>query len=107
MVPPLSAVWIPGGMPHSSRVTSNAQICFLFVESRVAKMPTECCILSISSLVREMIQHLADLMRAHDTRDHTSRMVRVLLDELTRMSVENPHLPISSNWKLQRLAESR
>jgi AraC-like DNA-binding protein len=105
MVPPLSAVWIPGGMPHSSRVTSNAQICFLFVEPRAAKMPTECCTLSISSLVREMILHLADLMQARDTRDHT-RMVKVLLDELTRMPVENLHLPISSDRKLQRIADA-
>ncbi len=68
-------------------------------------MPTECCTLSISSLVREMILHLADLMQARDTRDHT-RMVKVLLDELTRMPVENLHLPISSDPKLQRIADA-
>ena len=28
MVPPGSAVWIPGGVPHSNRVTDNGRVCF-------------------------------------------------------------------------------
>lgn len=33
MVPPRCGVWIPGGMPHSNRVTANASICLLYVEA--------------------------------------------------------------------------
>ena len=48
MVPPTSGVWIPGGMLHSNRATTNAQICFLFVEPAAAQLPDRCCTLSIS-----------------------------------------------------------
>lgn len=32
VVPPHCGVWIPGGVPHSSEVTPNARITYLFVE---------------------------------------------------------------------------
>ena len=60
MVPPQCAVWIPGGTPHSNHVTANARICFLFVEPGATALPAETCTLSISPLVRELIEHLAD-----------------------------------------------
>src|SRR5215510_10456507 len=53
MVPPHCAVWIPGGMPHSSIATANARIFFVYVEPGIADLPGRCCTLSISPLLRE------------------------------------------------------
>jgi AraC-like DNA-binding protein len=104
MVPPQSGVWIPGGMPHSNRVTANGRICFLFVEPSVATLPGECCTLSITPLVRELIQHLASLPQAYDIAGSTGRLVAVLLDELAQMPTERLHLPISGDLRLRQIA---
>lgn len=106
MVPPHCGVWIPGGIPHSNRVTANARICFLFVEPNVAALPTDCCTLSITPLMREMIQHLAALPQFYEIDSHTGRLVTVLLDELARMPIEQLHLPISRDPKLRLIAEA-
>ncbi|HEY4318952.1 MAG TPA: helix-turn-helix transcriptional regulator [Herbaspirillum sp.] len=106
MVPTQCGVWIPGGMPHSNRVTANGRICFLFVEPAVAALPDECCTFSITPLVREMIQHLAGLPQAYDVDGPTGRLVAVLLDELARMQPERLYLPISGNPRLRRIARA-
>jgi AraC-like DNA-binding protein len=104
MVPPQCGVWIPGGMPHSNRVTANGRICFLFVAPGVAGLPDECCTLAISPLLRELIQHLAQLPPLYARDGPTARLVAVLLDELARMPVEHLHVPLSGNPKLRQIA---
>jgi AraC-like DNA-binding protein len=106
MVPPQCGVWIPGGMPHSNRATANARLSFLFVEPGAAMLPDECCTLSISPMVREMIQHLAGTPQVSETGGHTDRLVRVLLDELALMPKEQFHLPVSDHPKIHRIAEA-
>lgn len=107
MVPPQCAVWIPGGTPHSNHVTANARICFLFVEPGATELPAETCTLSISPLVRELIEHLAD----HDDQQYaldspTARLVGVLLEALATMPVERLHLPISDHPKMRRMVDA-
>ena len=51
MVPPHCAVWVPGDLPHSNRVTPNARICLLFVEPGASALPDKPCTLAISPLV--------------------------------------------------------
>jgi AraC-like DNA-binding protein len=106
MVPPNSGVWIPGGMFHSNRATANAMICFLLVEPNSAPLPKQCCTLSISPMIREMILHLATLPREYPQDSHCARFVRVLLDELVRQPVENLSLPVSTHPKLQLIADT-
>lgn len=106
LVPPHSGVWIPSGMPHSNRATANARICYLFVEPDAAALPDECCTLAVSSMLREMIERLADLPPVYPPGGPTDRFVRVLLDELVGMPVEHLSLPISEHPKLHLIANA-
>lgn len=106
MVPPRSAVWIPGGMPHTNRVTANGRLCFLFIEPDAAAMPKECCTLAVTPLVSELIQHLAAEPDLYEADGQTGRLVTVLLDELARMPSEDLHLPVPGDAKLRRIAET-
>ncbi|WP_338830675.1 helix-turn-helix transcriptional regulator [Bradyrhizobium sp. 27S5] len=106
MVPPTSGVWIPGGMLHSNRATTNAQICFLFVEPAAAQLPDRCCTLSISPMIREMILQLAVMPGDYCADSHCGRLARVLLDELIDRPVENLSLPISRHPKLRLIADT-
>jgi AraC-like DNA-binding protein/quercetin dioxygenase-like cupin family protein len=105
MVPAHSAVWIPGRMPHSIRATPNARMCYLFVQPRMTALPERCCTLAISSLVRELIIHMADQPDDYDAESATGRMARVLLEELARMPVQQVCLPTSSEPRVSRIAK--
>lgn len=104
IVPPGSAVWIPGSVRHSNQVTPNARLSYLFVEPEAAQLPQECCTLSISPMLREMILRLADASGHHEPSDHIGRLVRVLLDELALMPAEELKLPVSGHPKIALIA---
>lgn len=105
MVPTQYAVWIPGSMSHSNRATTNARICFLFIEPGAVGMPDQCCTLKISPLVRELILHLAQ--HPHDDEDTPARqrLVQVLFDELPHQPVEQLRLPMSRHPKIRQIAD--
>lgn len=106
MVPPQHAVWIPGGMPHSNRVTHNARICLLFVEPGAAAMPGKCCTLAIHPMLRELVLHLADQGPEYPRAGATARLVAVLLEQLAMAPVEQLHLPVSDHPKIRHLADA-
>jgi AraC-like DNA-binding protein len=104
MVPPRCGVWIPGGMPHSNRATANASICFLYVDTSAAELPADCCTLSISPLLHELIRRMASLPPLYPPEGQTARLVTVLLDELVQMQTEQLHLPVTRHSKLRPIA---
>ncbi|MDR3435291.1 helix-turn-helix transcriptional regulator [Telmatospirillum sp.] len=107
IVPPQCGVWIPGGMPHSNRATANARLCYLFTEPDVIALPQQCCTLSISPMVREMILHLADVPHDDDgVGGHVDRLARVLLDELALMPMERLSLPVTDHAKIREMADA-
>jgi AraC-like DNA-binding protein len=103
IVPPDCGVWIPGGVPHSNQVTSNARLSYLFVQPAAATLPQQCCTLSVSPMLREMILRLADVSVNSAPDDHIGRMVRVLLDELAQMPIQGLELPASSHPKISAI----
>lgn len=105
MVPTQYAVWIPGTMPHSNRATTNARICFLFIEPGAVGMPDQCCTLKISPLVRELILHLAQHPHDDGVNPARQRLVQVLFDELPHQPVEQLRLPMSRHPKIRQIAE--
>lgn len=106
MVPPQHGVWIPGGTLHSNRVTHNAQLCLLFVEPGTAALPDNCCTLSITPLVRELIRHLAHMGPHYAPGSATERVALVLIEQLADAQVEQLHLPISEHPKIRHIANA-
>lgn len=104
IAPPGCAIWIPGGVPHSNRVTPNARLSYLFVEPGAARLPRQCCTLAVSPMVREMILRLAAVPGRYEPHDHIGRLVRVTLDELAAMPADGLELPVSSHPKIAMIA---
>ncbi|QWA09706.1 helix-turn-helix transcriptional regulator [Sodalis ligni] len=105
MVPPNSAVWIPGQTRHSVRATANAEISFLFIQPGAAPLPATCCTLFISPLVRELILHMAGQPPKYAPDSPIGRKAVVLLEELAHMPVERLHLPISEEPRMRKIAK--
>lgn len=104
MVPPGSAVWIPGDVPHSNRVTDNGRVCFLFVPADTPGLPQQCCTLAVTPLVREMVAHLADLPPAATANPANRRLAEVLTEQLAQLPTEQLHLPLSDHPRLREIA---
>jgi AraC-like DNA-binding protein len=104
MVPNGCGVWIPGGMSHSNRVSTNGIITVLFIEPGTAVMPAACCTFTIPPLVRELIAYLAAQPFDYETDSPTGRVAAVLLEQLASMPVEFFHLPMSQNRKIRKIA---
>lgn len=106
IVPPNCGVWIPGGMPHSARATANARLNYLFVEPGSTKLPENSCTLSVSPMIREMVDRLARERADYLIDSHAARIAQVILDELAQMPRERFNLPISNHPKIRAMAYS-
>lgn len=106
IVPPNCGIWIPGGVPHSARATVNARLNYLFVEPGSAKLPANSCTLSVSPMIREMVERLAGERADYLPDSHAARIARVILDELAQMPHERFNLPISSHPKVRAMADA-
>jgi AraC-like DNA-binding protein len=102
MVPPHCGVWVPGGMLHSNVATANARLFFLFIEPSAADLPDRCCTLSLSPLVRELIIEMADQSPVANA--HADLISTLLLSALSRMPVEDLHLPLTNEPRLDLIA---
>lgn len=104
MVPPHCGVWVPGGMPHSNVATANARLFFLFIEPGAAELPNRCCTLSLSPLVRELIIEMADQSAVANA--HADIITTLLLSALSQMPVEDLHLPLTDEPRLDCIASA-
>lgn len=107
IVPPRSAVWIPGDALHSVKASGRLEGYNAFVAPEVAAhLPASCCAISVTPLLRELLVRCAHLPVLYEENDANGRMVAVLLDELARAQVEDLHLPMPSDSRLRRMAEA-
>ncbi|WP_404482607.1 AraC family transcriptional regulator [Novosphingobium sp. BL-52-GroH] len=107
MVPPQCALWIPGGMEHSVRAVGEVELYVLFVDPKIApELPTECCTVSISPLLRELVIGVANLPTLYDRDGPPGRLIHTMLDELQVAPVEHLHLPMPTDTRLRKIADA-
>ncbi len=92
IVPPRSALWIPGGALHAVRVTGGLEGYGAFIDPEVdARLPTLCCAVSVTPLLRELLVRSAHLPLLYEESGTNTRLISVLLDELAAAGVEDLH----------------
>ena len=106
IVPPRSAIWIPGGALHAIRATGALEGYNAFVDPSVGTMlPQACCAVSVTPLLRELLTRAAHLPYFYEEDGANSRLVAVLLDELAAAQIEDLHLPMPTDLRLRKVAE--
>jgi AraC-like DNA-binding protein len=107
IVPPGSALWIPGRARHSIKVTGSLEGYGAFV-ARDAEpgLPTTCRTVAVTPLLRELLVRAADLPLLYDEFGPAARMTAVLLDEISAARVEGLHLPMPTDPRLRKLADA-
>ncbi|WP_110691165.1 AraC family transcriptional regulator [Salinicola endophyticus] len=104
IVPPQCAIWIPGDLPHSARGAGETECYCLFVEpGATPDLPTTCCTISVSPLLRELLLRAAGFPALYPPGGREERLIAALLDELVAAPVEDLHLPMPRDPRLRRL----
>ena len=106
IVPPRSAIWIPGGALHSVKATGALEGYNAFIAPDVAAgLPASCCALSASPLLRELLARAAVLPVFYEETGPNVRLVAVLLDEIAAAGIEDLHLPMPADARLRRVVD--
>jgi hypothetical protein len=106
IVPPRSALWIPGGALHAVKATGALEGYNAFIDPDVdARLPEVCCAMSVTPLLRALLVRLASLPAAYEEGGANSRLVAVLLDELAAAQVEELHLAMPTDPRLRGIVE--
>ncbi|BBB25774.1 AraC family transcriptional regulator [Amphritea japonica] len=106
VVPPSQAVWIPAGIHHSVSPEISSEIRHLFIDpAYLHRFPTECSVVEVSSLLRELILKVADFGEDYADNSPASRVCHVILDELQALKPSLLHLPGASDRRLRRIMQ--
>jgi AraC-like DNA-binding protein/mannose-6-phosphate isomerase-like protein (cupin superfamily) len=108
MIPPHRAVLIPAGIQHSIRMWGEVAMRSLYFPV-TAPAPvfdtTECRVISVSPLLRELILRVADLAALDSRVANEARLMSVLMDELGSARIEPLVLPMPADARAVKAAD--
>src|SRR6266850_6426964 len=106
VVPSRRAVWVPANETHEIRMTGSVSLRTLYLRvSRRKSLPTECCVMNVSPLLRELILHTIQVGMLDRNIPSQARIVGVILDQLQTISTIPLRLPMPSDQRAVRVAE--
>lgn len=106
IVPPQSAIWVPGGDMHKFTAAGTVECYIVFIDPSVASnLPTRSCALSATPLLRELMIRSASLPMFYDEDGMASHLVTLLLDEIALAPIGNLHLPMPVDPRLRKIAD--
>ncbi|WP_369980267.1 AraC family transcriptional regulator [Xanthomonas bundabergensis] len=105
MVPPQSALWVPGDVLHNVTAAGTIEGYIVFVDgSLAATLPQRCCAIAITPLLRELLIRSAGFPLLYPEGGMESHLATLLLDEIAAMPTGNLHLPMPQDTRLRTLA---
>ena len=106
IVPPQSAIWIPGGEIHAIKATGKIQGYNAFIDAaNASRLPARCCTISATPLLRELLIRSASLPVLYPDGGLEAHLVTLLIDELAAAPIGNLHLPMPADGRLRKIVE--
>lgn len=106
LVPPQSAIWVPGDVLHKVKAAGTVECYLVFIDPSVASsLPSNCCALSTTPLLRELLIRSASLPVLYADGGMESHLVTLLLDEIAMAPIDNLHLPMPADVRLRKIFE--
>ncbi|MFD8565600.1 helix-turn-helix domain-containing protein [Streptomyces sp. NPDC059639] len=104
VVPATRGAWIPGGLEHAMTCAGAVAMRTLYVAPGAAhRMPAVPTVVSVSPLLRELIDEATRLPVHYDVRGRDGVLMELLLHELAPHPVTALHLPAPSDPALAEL----
>jgi AraC-like DNA-binding protein len=106
IVPPHSAIWIPGDTLHAIKAAGTLEGYIAFIDPAVTtELPSTCCTLSATPLLRELLIRSASLPALYPDGGIESHLVTLLLDEIAVAPVGKLHLPMPTDTRLRKIVD--
>ncbi|GLU33438.1 helix-turn-helix transcriptional regulator [Trinickia caryophylli] len=106
LVPPGGAIWVPGGLPHRMEAAGTIECYMVYVDPVAGEaLPRNCCTLSTTPLLRELVIRSAALPLRYKEGGMASRLTTLLLDEMALAQPGRVHLPLPTDKRLRTLVE--
>lgn len=107
IVPPRSAIWVPGGVLHKITAGGTIEAYVAFIDPAAASnLRPNCCAVSSTPLLRELLIRSASLPLLYAEGGLESNLITLLLDELAVAPIGNTHVPMPSDVRLRRIADA-
>jgi len=106
IVPPQSAIWVPGGVQHKITAAGTIECYVAFIDPSVSSnLSLNCCTVSATPLLRELVIRSANLPMLYAEGGVESHLVTLLLDEIAVAPTGNLHLPMPTDARLRKIVE--
>jgi AraC-like DNA-binding protein len=107
VVPPLRAVWIPAGTPHSVAISGRVSLRTLYFLPRLCRsLPRKCFVMNVSPLLRELILHACTLSKLHERIRAEKRIVDIVVELLNAADTVPLQLPHPSDSRSKRVVNA-
>lgn len=107
VVPPQRAVWMPGGVEHRIDARSDVAMRTLYIAPEAKPdLPTSVCVLQVTPLLRELIVAAVAFGPSYSPDSPASRMMSVILDQISTQPVASLALPMPTDPRLLRVADA-
>jgi AraC-like DNA-binding protein/mannose-6-phosphate isomerase-like protein (cupin superfamily) len=106
MLPPGRCAWIPPGRRHSMRSGGHITGWAIYLAAPLCNsLPTEPAILSLSSLLSEIVFRISEWKQNPPTPKFRQHLLAVLCDEIQNARQQSLNLPMPSDPRLRRFVE--
>ncbi len=101
LAPPQCGLWLPPDLAHAGSNKEEAHHCSLYVSRKLCEaLPATPCALTVTPLVRALLDHLCRQPPAQPAAAQDARLLRVLLDQLVLAPRAGSYLPTSDDTQL-------
>jgi AraC-like DNA-binding protein len=105
VIPAHRAVWVPAGVTHRIEMTGSVLFQTLYLDAGLSDvLPTHCCAVNVSPLLRELIRHAVGLRMLDRSVPEQARLIGVLLDQLSTLPAIPLQLPQPRDRRAVRAA---
>jgi len=107
VVPSLRAVWVPGGVEHEMRTSGLVQMRTVYIRPDAsAPLPTSCCVVAVSPLLRELINAAVAIPNDYQTGGRDERIMNLILDEIQPAPILPLELPMPNDRRLLKVCNA-
>jgi len=104
VTPPGRAFWVPSNVPHSVTYTQAAQLRTAYVRADLlASLPVRCCVLKLSTLLRELVISAVDIGWDYEDQSREYRLMEVLVDQIAIENEAPLFLPEGRDPRLKKI----
>ena len=106
VVPPFRAVWIPSETDHSIFALGHLALRSLYIRpDAIPDLPSQCCVVSVPPLLRELILHAAEFSVIYLHNSPEERIMDVILDMVQTLDTAPLQLPTPQDERLLKITQ--